>query len=92
MKRCDLEERVKKEALYIIKSDSNIRETAKYFGYSKSTISRDMSEILKGIDLNLYNQVKIVMDRHMELRTAKSGEATRQKYKIEKENKHGNKL
>lgn len=90
MKRCDLEERVKKEALYIIKSDSNIRETAKYFGYSRSTISRDMLVVLKKIDNELYEQVRIIMDRHMELRTAKSGEATRKKYQLEKEKKHGN--
>ena len=87
MRKCDLEERVKKEAIYIINSDSNIRETAKHFGYSRSTISRDMSVILKRIDFELYKKVKIIMDRHMELRTLKSGEATRQKYQFKRENK-----
>ncbi len=63
---------------YIIDTKDTIRETAKKFNVSKSTVHKDIGERLVGIDLIKYNLVKEIMNEHLETRHLKGGESTRQ--------------
>ena len=51
-------DRINKEAEYIIKTKSTIRETSKIFGVSKSTVHKDLQERLKEIDLYLHEKIQ----------------------------------
>ena len=57
-------ERVINEAKYIIDTNSTIRETAKQFGVSKSTVHIDMSRRLPKINPKIYDKIKVIMDEH----------------------------
>lgn len=78
--RDDLEERVIKEARYVIETGATVRTTAKEFHVGKSTVHKDMTERLKNIDKILYEQVKKVLKTNLLERHLRGGEATRQKY------------
>ena len=82
-----LNERIKKEAEYIVKTGSTVRATAKVFGVSKSTVHKDVTKSLKCIDLTLYKQVKKVLKINLDERHLRGGLATREKYKKLKEYK-----
>ena len=72
--------RVLRESEYIIKSKKTVRETAKIFNVSKSTVHKDMQERLKEIDYSLYKKINLIFKNHIEIRHINGGEATRQKY------------
>jgi putative DeoR family transcriptional regulator (stage III sporulation protein D) len=78
--RQSIEDRVKEVAKHIIKYDLTIRETANLFGCSKSTIHMDAIIRLPLLDKVLYEQVRAVLDHHIEIRNIKGGEATRVKF------------
>lgn len=69
--------RVNKIADYIIKTENTIRDTAKVFNVSKSTVHKDMGERLLVIDITKYKQIKKIMNKHLETRHIKGGESTR---------------
>ena len=70
--------RVLEVADYILDTKDTIRETAKKFNISKSTVHKDLQERLSQIDINKYNMIKKIMDEHIETRHIKGGESTRQ--------------
>ncbi len=70
--------RVNEIADYIIKSKDTIRNTAKIFKVSKSTVHKDMQERLILINKNKYQKIKKIMNDHIETRHIKGGESTRQ--------------
>lgn len=76
-----VKERVYKEANYIIKTDYTLRKLAKIFNVSKSTIHKDLNDRLKTLDNQLYNEVKLIFQNHLQTRHLKGGEATKKKYK-----------
>ena len=71
---CDL-------ALYIIEHDATVRAAARFFGISKSTVHKDLSQRLPGFNRPLYLQVKAVLDRNKAERHIRGGIATREKYR-----------
>lgn len=75
-----ISERVKKEADYIVETNSTVRSTAAHFSISKSTIHKDVTERLKTIDKNLYFQVREVLDKNLSERHIRGGIATKKKY------------
>lgn len=75
-----INERVKNEANYILKTGYTIREIAKDFNVSKSTVHKDLNDRLLKIDLNLYEKVKKILDYHTNIRHIRGGESTRKKY------------
>lgn len=75
-----LVERVKNVAHYILATRETIRETAKHFGYSKSTIHKDLNSRLKQIDMNLYKSTQEILDEHFALKHIRGGESTKRKY------------
>jgi len=68
-------------AIFIIENDTTIRECAKFFGLSKSTVHNDISKKLKGTNKFLYYQVYKVLDKNLKMRHIRGGEATRLMYK-----------
>lgn len=78
-------ERCIQEALYIIKHKATVRETAKAFGISKSTVHKDVTDRLKITNVKLYYKVKEILDENFAIRHIRGGEATRRKYAKNKE-------
>ena len=70
--------RVIEIADYIIDTKKTIREAAKKFNISKSTVHKDLQERLSQIDIMKYNIVKQILNEHIETRHIKGGESTRQ--------------
>ena len=74
----DIIKRVNDIADYIIETKKTIRQTAKIFKVSKSTVHKDLKERLYLIDINKYHQIEKIMQKHIETRHLKGGESTRQ--------------
>lgn len=73
-------ERCELLAEYVIENKATVRATAAYFGISKSTVHKDVSQKLKYINLSLYNDVKEILDINKSERHLRGGEATKKKY------------
>lgn len=73
-------ERCEKMAQYLIENKATVRETAKRFGISKSTVHKDLTEKLYKINLLLYNEVMKILQTNKSERHIRGGEATKQKY------------
>ena len=69
--------RVNDIADYIISTKNTIRDAAKVFKVSKSTVHKDLKERLYFIDKNKYQIVKRIMDEHLAIRHIRGGESTR---------------
>lgn len=76
-----VENRVKEVARFTVETKSTIRNTAKTFMYSKSTIHRDLVERLSAIDPVLYKQVHSVLEENKAQRHIRGGKATQNKFK-----------
>ena len=77
--------RVNDIADHILNTKDTIRESAKIFGISKSTVHKDLKERLSIIDINKYQKIKKIMNEHKETRHIKGGESTRQLFLRKKE-------
>lgn len=69
---------------YIIEHGATVRQAAKKFGISKSTVHKDVTEILKRVDPTMYGEVREVLDVNKQERHLRGGEATRRKYSHDK--------
>lgn len=76
-------QRVLECADYILQNNGTIRSTAKKFCVSKSTVHKDVSERLLQIDKQLFDKVKIVLDKNMAERHIRGGIATKNKFKAQ---------
>ena len=76
--------RVNDIADYIIDTKKTIRDTAKVFKVSKSTVHKDINERLYIINIDKYNSVKKIMCEHIEMRHIKGGESTRKLFLIKR--------
>ncbi|MBR2347095.1 MAG: sporulation transcriptional regulator SpoIIID [Clostridia bacterium] len=65
---------------YLVENRSTVRAAANEFGISKSTVHKDVTQILKWVDVDLYCKVKEVLDINKRERHLRGGEATRKKY------------
>ena len=74
------EDRAIRFAQYIIENGATVRETAKEFGISKSTVHKDVTERLPIINNQLYRQVKAVLEKNKQERHIRGGRATKMKY------------
>ncbi len=75
-----IKERVLAESHHIIKTKETIRQIAKKYNVSKSTVHKDLKERLKKIDLSLYKEVQKIIKSHIDTRHIKGGESTKKKY------------
>ncbi len=80
----DIEKRVKILAIYIIETKSTVRQTAKKFNISKSTVHKDISERLEKINPSLAIEAKKVLETNKSERHIRGGMATKLKYQHEK--------
>lgn len=83
--REDLERRAEELAVYIIENRTTIRAAAKHFGVSKSTVHKDLSERLETCNRALYQQAKKILEQNKAERHIRGGNATRNKYRKERE-------
>lgn len=72
--------RVEEIADYIIETKKTIRETAKKYNISKSTVHKDIKDRLKEIDLGKYENIKKILKLHIETRHILGGQSTKLKY------------
>ena len=75
-----IEERAVEIAYYIIEHKATVRQTAKEFGVSKSTIHKDCTDRLEQINPTLAQSVRKVLDVNKQERHIRGGLATREKY------------
>ena len=74
------EERAILLAQYIIENNATVRQTAKKFNISKSTVHKDVSERLRTINEGLYESIKQVLEQNKSERHIRGGMATKSKY------------
>lgn len=75
-----IEQRACELAVYIIETGATVRNCAKRFGISKSTVHKDLSQRLKQCNKTLYIQVRRILDQNKAERHIRGGQATREKY------------
>ena len=65
---------------FIAQTGATVRAAGKMYGISKSTVHKDVSERLKYVDLELYEEVRAVLKTNLDERHIRGGNATKQKY------------
>ena len=75
-----IEERVIAIANYIIEYNATVRQAAKHFGISKSTVHKDVTERLEQINAALAGQTRAILEVNKSERHIRGGLATREKY------------
>ena len=75
-----IEERAVAIANYIIDHNATVRQTAKKFGISKSTVHKDVTDRLEYINPALAARASIVLNINKSERHIRGGMATREKY------------
>ena len=75
-----IEERAVEIANYIIETNATVRQTAKKFGISKSTVHKDVTDRLVRINPVLAGQARLVLDINKSERHIRGGMATKEKY------------
>ena len=71
-----IEERAVEVANYIIKSNATVRQTAKQFGISKSTVHKDITDRVEHINPQLARKVRTVLEVNKAQRHIRGGMAT----------------
>lgn len=77
----DKEDRARRLAVYMIESGGTVRSAAKAFGISKSTVHKDLCEVLPRASPTLYAQVRRLLDLNTSQRHIRGGIATQLKYR-----------
>lgn len=80
-----IEERAVDIARYIIEQNATVRQTAKQFGISKSTVHKDVTERLLQINPTLASKARKVLDINKSERHIRGGLATKEKYLHQRE-------
>lgn len=75
-----IEERAIDIANYIIEQNATVRQTARTFGVSKSTVHKDVTERLLQINPSLAIQAREVLNVNKSERHIRGGRATKEKY------------
>lgn len=75
-----IEERAIEVAKYIVEKNATVRQAAKEFGISKSTVHKDVAERLEVINQQLAVKVRCVLELNKAERHIRGGLATREKY------------
>lgn len=80
-----IEERAVEMANYIIQEETTVRQAAKKFGVSKSTVHKDVTERLARINPSLALQARKILDINKSERHIRGGMATKDKYLHERQ-------
>lgn len=81
-----IEERARKNGEFIAETGCTVRACAAHFAVSKSTVHKDVTERLPYIDPILYKRVQKILGVNLSERHLRGGNATRLKYKRQREN------
>ena len=76
----DIFVRTKEIALFTISNNATVRQTAKVFGLSKSTVHYDLTQRLPAIDWALFLEVREILDKNEQEKSMRGGLATKDKY------------
>ena len=75
-----IEERAMSIANYIVDSNATVRQTAREFGVSKSTVHKDVTDRLMQVNPTLAKEARKVLDVNKSERHIRGGLATKEKY------------
>ena len=75
-----IEERAIEIANYMIENNATVRQAAKNFGISKSTVQKDVTERLEQVNPSLAAEARKVIDVNKSERHIRGGMATKEKY------------
>ena len=75
-----IEKRAVEIGTYIVEKSATVRQAAKNFGVSKSTVHKDVAERLPQIDVELAKEARSVLDVNKSERHIRGGMATSKKY------------
>lgn len=75
-----IEERAIEIANYIIEEKTTVRQAAKKFGVSKSTIHKDCTDRLQQVNPALAKEVRNILEINKQERHIRGGMATKEKY------------
>ena len=75
-----IEVRTTGEGEYIADCGATVRQAAERFGVSKSTVFKDVTERLPGLDMALYERARAVLKINKAERHLRGGFATRAKF------------
>lgn len=67
-------------ATYLVDNNATVRSVAAHFGVSKSTVHKDVTQVLKRVNKPLYYKVQQVLAVNKQERHIRGGEATKRKY------------
>ena len=81
-----IEERAIMVAEFIIENNATVRQAAKQFGISKSTVHTDCTSRLKLINPMLAKEVRSILEINKQERHIRGGMATKEKYLHKMEN------
>ncbi len=65
---------------YLINHQATVRSAAAVYGVSKSTVHKDVTQTLRFVNRNLFEEVQKVLLKNKQERHIRGGEATRIKY------------
>ena len=82
-----IDERCKEIADYVIQENATVRQAAKKFNISKSTVHKDITERIHGIDRSKARKVKCILETNKRERSIRGGMATKKKYQNSTESK-----
>ena len=74
-------ERVLAIASFIAETGATVREAARRFDVSKSTVHSDMTQRLPKLDMNSYKRVRAILIKNLRERHIRGGEKTKEKYR-----------
>ena len=65
---------------YIVTYGATVRDAARFFGISKSTVHKDVTSELMLVNPRLGDRVREILEKNKNERHLRGGEATRKKY------------
>lgn len=75
-----IEQRVLLIGHYIVEKNATVRQAAREFGVSKSTVHKDVTDRLSAIDKVLAKSARAVLEVNKSERHIRGGQATKEKY------------
>ena len=77
----DILRRCVETAHYMLENHATVRQAAKAFGLSKSSVHKDMCVRLPQIDARLAREIAALLEYNKAVRHLRGGEATRRRYR-----------
>ena len=78
-----IEERAIQIGLFVVENGATVRQTARRFGISKSTVHKDITTRLVHVQPELARQARAVLQINKAERHIRGGQATKEKYSRE---------